>query len=68
MVDLNNPVIKSVMEDIKNGRVPKHKSERNVYVPPKKYDHLNIGRNDICPCGSGLKFKKCCINKLKEDE
>ena len=19
-----------------------------------------IGRNDLCPCGSGLKFKKCC--------
>lgn len=22
-----------------------------------------IGRNDYCPCGSGLKFKKCCIDK-----
>ena len=21
-----------------------------------------IGRNETCPCGSGLKFKKCCIN------
>ena len=20
----------------------------------------NAGRNDPCPCGSGLKFKKCC--------
>lgn len=20
----------------------------------------NVGRNDPCPCGSGLKFKKCC--------
>ena len=19
-----------------------------------------IGRNDLCPCGSGLKYKKCC--------
>ncbi len=19
-----------------------------------------VGRNDPCPCGSGLKFKKCC--------
>lgn len=24
-----------------------------------------IGRNDPCPCGSGLKFKKCCIAKAK---
>ena len=22
-----------------------------------------VGRNDKCPCGSGLKFKKCCIDK-----
>lgn len=22
-----------------------------------------VGRNDKCPCGSGKKFKKCCINK-----
>ncbi len=21
----------------------------------------NIGRNDICPCGSGKKYKKCCL-------
>jgi len=23
--------------------------------PPK------VGRNDPCPCGSGKKFKKCCL-------
>lgn len=22
-----------------------------------------IGRNDKCPCGSGLKYKKCCLEK-----
>ena len=21
------------------------------------------GRNDACPCGSGKKFKKCCLGK-----
>lgn len=20
-----------------------------------------IGRNDLCPCGSGQKFKRCCL-------
>ena len=20
-----------------------------------------IGRNDLCPCGSGRKYKKCCL-------
>ena len=22
-----------------------------------------VGRNDTCPCGSGKKFKKCCLTK-----
>lgn len=22
-----------------------------------------MGRNDPCPCGSGLKYKKCCYGK-----
>ena len=24
-----------------------------------------IGRNDPCPCGSGRKFKKCCLHRLQ---
>lgn len=24
-----------------------------------------IGRNQQCPCGSGLKFKKCCLGKAR---
>ncbi|PTN37583.1 YecA family protein [Desulfonatronum sp. SC1] len=24
-----------------------------------------IGRNDLCPCGSNLKYKKCCANNLE---
>jgi hypothetical protein len=41
---------------------------RNKSLPsrPSLYDpHSNpfhkIGRNDPCPCGSGRKFKKCCL-------
>jgi len=25
-----------------------------------------IGRNDKCPCGSGKKYKKCCLPKVEE--
>ncbi len=25
------------------------------------------GRNDACPCGSGRKFKKCCLGKAQSD-
>lgn len=24
-----------------------------------------IGRNELCPCGSGKKYKKCCQNRSK---
>ena len=27
---------------------------------PKKRKTAKIGRNDDCPCGSGLKYKQCC--------
>lgn len=26
---------------------------------------MKVGRNDPCPCGSGLKYKRCCLNKEK---
>jgi SEC-C motif-containing protein len=26
----------------------------------EKHRQARVGRNDSCPCGSGLKFKKCC--------
>jgi len=26
---------------------------------------ITIGRNDPCLCGSNLKFKKCCLPKMR---
>ena len=28
-------------------------------------NYNKIGRNDPCPCGSGKKYKKCCLNKIE---
>ena len=28
---------------------------------------LKVGRNDSCPCGSGKKYKKCCLLKEEAD-
>ena len=33
-----------------------HSGSSQTYILPK------AGRNDLCPCGSGKKFKKCCSN------
>lgn len=27
----------------------------------REVSRLKLGRNDPCPCGSGLKYKKCCL-------
>ncbi len=29
---------------------------------------MKIGRNDPCPCGSGKKYKKCCLNKVNSPD
>lgn len=39
------------------------KLEDGGRVVPFKRDSPKVGRNDPCPCGSGKKYKKCCLNK-----
>ncbi|MBN1503952.1 MAG: preprotein translocase subunit SecA [Candidatus Eisenbacteria bacterium] len=45
--------------------------ERPVTRAPIKRTGPRVGRNDPCPCGSGKKYKKCCLPKeqraLKHD-
>ena len=31
------------------------------HAPPIRRGQAKVGRNDPCPCGSGKKFKKCCL-------
>jgi preprotein translocase subunit SecA len=32
-------------------------------IEPRTADGHKVGRNDPCPCGSGKKYKKCCLLK-----
>jgi len=32
-------------------------------APPPGSAKVRVGRNDSCPCGSGKKYKKCCMGK-----
>ncbi len=32
------------------------------------FRQIRIGRNQSCPCGSGKKFKKCCLGKANQGE
>ena len=39
----------------------RHKTPLRTPTIPR---YSGVGRNDPCPCGSGKKYKKCCINQL----
>ena len=34
--------------------------EKLLHPPAPIRIEAKVGRNDPCPCGSGLKYKKCC--------
>lgn len=38
------------------------KKEREADIQPVRTEP-KIQRNALCPCGSGRKYKKCCIDK-----
>lgn len=37
---------------------------RGIQTGTYRREDPKIGRNDPCPCGSGKKFKKCCVKAL----
>jgi len=41
----------------------RNNSENQTPVMQGTDTQTKIGRNDPCPCGSGLKYKKCCMGK-----
>lgn len=65
-------VEKSVMFSFE-ARHPARTSFSNKVVPEPSHDGVaptptlqkgtSTGRNDPCPCGSGKKYKKCCLRK-----
>ena len=72
LMDYDVPELKQWERELAEPRRPFASRE----LPPPVFDDLDdeseilpitttvkIGRNDPCPCGSGKKFKKCCINK-----
>ena len=51
-----NPI--DTMEEDTRVSLEFDKKESRTVIVGKK-----IGRNDPCPCGSGKKYKQCCMNK-----
>lgn len=41
--------------------IPAYKESKYYAPEPHVRDSPKVGRNDPCPCGSGKKYKKCCL-------
>jgi len=39
-----------------------HRGDQSSVVSPQRRSEPRIGRNSPCPCGSGKKYKKCCLH------
>ena len=56
-------------EDFDGEESPKDFGGKKDWVPHPDtfvWKQPHVGRNDLCPCGSGKKFKKCCYGKRGE--
>ena len=47
----------------RNNKIVSSYNEEKPVLAQKKIEFKGVGRNDPCPCGSGKKFKKCCLNR-----
>jgi uncharacterized protein YecA (UPF0149 family) len=46
------------------GMSPQERARYVEVVPTiKQTTRGRVSRNDLCPCGSGIKFKRCCWRK-----
>lgn len=62
MGDLENVEIKLGLREHRS-KPPNHLSLEEKYslIPPRQ---IKISRNAPCPCGSGKKYKKCCLSLI----
>jgi uncharacterized protein YecA (UPF0149 family) len=50
---------------VRNGNITKAMDEYEIQFFKRVLESkIKIGRNEKCPCGSGKKYKKCCIGKM----
>jgi hypothetical protein len=43
-------------------------SEKGLMNPSASAKSAKVGRNELCPCGSGKKYKRCCAKKNATSE
>ncbi|MGL6417501.1 SEC-C metal-binding domain-containing protein [Aeromonas hydrophila] len=58
--------MKGNAKNIRHAHFLAQSSERPARPPPVVVP-IKIGRNEPCPCGSGKKYKQCCLLTNKID-
>lgn len=60
------PAARTIHDYFLNQRAMELSPSKNLVHPNKQVvrSELKIGRNDPCSCGSGKKYKKCCLTQL----
>jgi len=51
--------LKNFLKDKITNKIKRQILKRDI----KNIPYVKIGRNEPCPCGSGKKYKKCCLDK-----
>lgn len=64
--DLDSLLIKNPIDEMSQWYWfnEKEQEKRNSWMVPEP-QVIKVGRNDPCPCGSGKKYKKCCLNSME---
>jgi preprotein translocase subunit SecA len=52
-----------IKEFLEAEEIHAQKEETKAAPKPVKREIAKVGRNDACPCGSGKKYKACCITR-----
>ena len=50
------------------GHAPSDLFDKEISKLHKAASSKKVGRNDPCPCGSGKKYKKCCLEKDEREK
>ena len=55
-------LFKAINEDELALQYAQIEKQQNDFGKKKPTKVIKVGRNDPCPCGSGKKFKQCCLH------
>jgi uncharacterized protein YecA (UPF0149 family) len=67
LIGLENEALRA--QFVKQELGAKERFDKGETIKTEVRQVRRIGRNDPCPCNSGIKFKKCCgINFAEDDE